>query len=501
MPTHRLTVEPLEARDTPSAVTEAWPDDSFAQYQPLNNDTTYVVSGRVATLTDVDYYAFYAEAGTAVRAGVRAAVPTGNVHTEFDPTVGLFAPDGSLAAAADGGGVGSLGAARVTATANQSGIWRVAVSHHGDLAFDESVPPRPSWDPADPANTGPGQHTGGYVLGVYGAAKPRVAVVAPADTRVFYIDGNSPRMPDVTAELVGIAPAPGGPAATTWQTRVGYWAPDYVAIAGQRGPGRTLRSPAYDAHTVAGSTRFTPDFTVGGVPTLRGGRLWLSAQTQVGSLTLQATTPLAGPTRLQILGRNPDRAVVKAYLEALAVPDLWPGGTQYDYRVIMRKVMAQESWVTQFDPTGVPLWSFDGRRGVGLMQLTDPVPTPEQTWDWRRNLDAGVRLFAEKLEVAGDRLDALTVRIEAELPAGAVVAPITGDMIVEEALRAYNALDNGAGPKDEFRSIREPGGRLRLVPRPSGVLTNVWEHVPPAIRGILIGDPDYVNHVLGQEDF
>ena len=309
---NRLRVEPLEARDTRSAVTEAWPDDSFAQYQPLNNDTSYTVSGRVGALTDVDYYAFYAPAGAALRAGVRAAVPTGNVHTEFDPTVGLFAPDGTLVATADGGGGGSLGAARVTFTATQSGIWRVAVSHHGDLAFDGSAAARPSWNPADPTNTGPGLHTGPYVLAVVGAIKPRVAVAAAP---LFYFDGDSPRMPAVAAELIGVAPAPNGPADYTWQTRVGYWAPDYPAVPGQRGPGRTLPSPFFDPHTVGGSLQFTPDFTVNGVPTIRGGRLWLSARTQVGALVLRAASPLTGPNRLLILGRNPDPAVVRTYLK------------------------------------------------------------------------------------------------------------------------------------------------------------------------------------------
>jgi hypothetical protein len=49
--------------------------------------------------------------------------------------------------------------------------------------------------------------------------------------------------------------------------------------------------------------------------------------------------------------------------------------------------------------------------------------------------------------------------------------------------------------------VREANGRLRLVPLPSGTLTTVWEHVPLAARGTTLADPDYVNNVLGQEDF
>jgi hypothetical protein len=492
-----LRIEALEARDTPSAVTESWADNSFAQYQPLNGDTNYTVAGKIDSLADVDYYAFYAPARSAIRAGVRAAVTTGNIHTEFDPTIGLFTPDGTLVAAADGGGYGSIGAARVTYTATEAGVWRVAVSHHGDLTFDGSSPVRPSWNPNDPTNTGPGLHTGAYTLMVVGAAKPQIQVDSPAAARVFYIDGNNPAMPAITAELTGIAPDPSGSTAYTWRTRVMYWAPDYPAVPG---PGRSIASPLYDDHTAIGTAEFTPDFTVEGSELIRGGRLLLTATTKVGNQTLQVSTPNSGPTRLLILGENPDPAVVHAYIDAIPVPANWPPDTQYDFHLMVRKIIAEESSVGQFWSNGVPYWSEDGRLGVGLMQLTDPAPTADQTWDWRRNIDAGVQLLTDYMDFAHDRLDALTALVQSLVPSNVVVAPPSGDMYVLEAVRAYNALDNGTGPKDEYRPVRL-NGQIVVVPNGSGGSTTEWEHVPVSVRGTTKGDANYVDDVLGQDDF
>jgi hypothetical protein len=183
------------------------------------------------------------------------------------------------------------------------------------------------------------------------------------------------------------------------------------------------------------------------------------------------------------------------------VPDLWPADSPYSFQTILRKMMAQESSVAQFDPTGVPTWSEDGRLGAGLLQLTDPAPTPLQVWDWRRNIDGAVAVLTDDLELAGDRLNFLVDRVQSQVPFGSVAAPITGDMIVQEALRAFNALDNGTGEIDEYRSARDAAGKLRFLQQPTGERTTIWEHMPIALRGTTIGDPNYVVHVLSQEDF
>ena len=100
--------EALESRCLLSAIAEAEPNNSFSSYQPLNNDSTYSVSGGIASLGDVDYFGFYASKGSNVTLNCRASVITGDPHTEFDPTIGLFSPGGTLVSANDDSGTGSI---------------------------------------------------------------------------------------------------------------------------------------------------------------------------------------------------------------------------------------------------------------------------------------------------------------------------------------------------------------------------------------------------------
>lgn len=157
--------------------------------------------------------------------------------------------------------------------------------------------------------------------------------------------------------------------------------------------------------------------------------------------------------------------------------------------------------MAQFGPAGAPLWSRDGLHGVGLMQLTNPAPTPDQVWDWRWNIAGGVSLLEEKFRIAADRLARLAAAVRAEAPPDVVVAPVSGEMLVRETIRAYNGFNNGTGVKDEYRPARGPDGKLALFHLPSGEFTTAWEPVPVALRGTTIGDPDYVEHVLGQSDY
>jgi hypothetical protein len=283
---------------------------------------------------------------------------------------------------------------------------------------------------------------------------------------------------------------------------VSYKAADYPAAAHVRGPGRNITSPAYDNHTVDDSTEFTPDFKMNGAEVIRGGTLVLTAKTRVGSNTIKVTTPSTGDDRLTILGDNPDAATLSAYVAGLGAPANWPAASGYDFHTMVRKIIGQESGRVQFDPDGVPLWSQDKAKGVGLMQLTKPAPTPDQTWDWRRNVDAGVTLLGEKLGIAISRLNHLLTTTQHQAAAAqAVAAPITGEMIVLETVRAYNGFNNGSGSKDEYRAVRDDDNHLVIA---NGQTS--WERVPLEDRGPATGpgakgDRDYVDNVLGQSDF
>jgi len=102
-----------------------------------------------------------------------------------------------------------------------------------------------------------------------------------------------------------------------------------------------------------------------------------------GALVVRAHagTKSAG-VAVKLVGTNPTEGDVEAYLE-----DKTDGAT-------MLKIVGQESRFRHFRASGEPVRSFDN--GYGLCQLTDPRPSYTQAWDWRRNLDGGLALYARK---------------------------------------------------------------------------------------------------------
>ncbi len=110
-----------------------------------------------------------------------------------------------------------------------------------------------------------------------------------------------------------------------------------------------------------------------------------------GTLTVTAAAGTATcQGAVELRGSNPSADQVASYLSGK------PGAAGFD------RIVAQESRCHHFTPAGLPVVSFDG--GVGLCQLTKPPATPAQAWDWRANLDAGLKLFAAKRAAAEHRL-------------------------------------------------------------------------------------------------
>jgi len=89
---------------------------------------------------------------------------------------------------------------------------------------------------------------------------------------------------------------------------------------------------------------------------------------------------------VKIGGTNPTPAAAMAYLAGKS------GADGFD------KILQHESKFRQFTATGEPLKSFDN--GYGMCQLTTPAPTCEQVWNWQRNIDGGLALFAAKMAAA-----------------------------------------------------------------------------------------------------
>lgn len=340
---------------------------------------------------------------------------------------------------------------------------------------------------------------------------PHIRIINRPSDGVFHVSSDV-KMPAIQAELVGVTPDPGSE--LLWSTQVKYTASDYPRIPGRRGAGRNVPIVKYDDFRVVNDLKFSPLFTIGDVQIVRGGTVILTVRAVVGGATIEISTPTQGSSRVQILGRNPDRAIVRNYVNLIGIPNFWPKNTQYGYNKILGKLVLHESQspdaqgrIRQFDIDGVPLWSRDGKHGVGIMQLTNPAPSDDQVWDWRQNVEGGARLFDQKIGVAIRQLNTLRTRVQREAAlVGAQVPPITGDMIVLQAIRAYNGFNNGYGNLDEWREVRDAddqlvivGGQTRWERRPA------LERVRPELRGLeheeilaeSSGNYRYVDDILG----
>ena len=85
---------------------------------------------------------------------------------------------------------------------------------------------------------------------------------------------------------------------------------------------------------------------------------------------------------VKIKGTNPSAADVTGFLASK------PNSSGFD------RILIKESGCRNFNITGEPVVSFD--QGYGICQLTNPAPTFEQAWNWKSNVEAGLKLFAGK---------------------------------------------------------------------------------------------------------
>ncbi len=110
-----------------------------------------------------------------------------------------------------------------------------------------------------------------------------------------------------------------------------------------------------------------------------------------GDITL---TVQAGPAQktftLKIEGEQPTASDIKAYVLTKV------GVSGFD------KLIEHESKFKHFDTKGYPIKSFDN--GYGMCQLTSPAPTYEEVWNWKKNVDGGVKLYQIKQNSARNYL-------------------------------------------------------------------------------------------------
>lgn len=225
------------------------------------------------------------------------------------------------------------------------------------------------------------------------------------------------------------------------------------------------------------------------------------------------------------------RKALRDILDEVGDPDL-----SNCYRALY-SICFLESGLRQFWESlpGSPCWSGDRLGGVGLMQITYPAPTLEQTWNWKANIRGGVAIFKDKIQVVrdhvasvqesfddpdGDYHKALDKYNEAnhplEVPVTVVeVQPWTQDMTVRDAIRCYNGAPGrdpvGRRGLHEFQIKFENGvpalTNVRIEERGGvkvGVATALWEAVTLEMRlknyeinGVgSPGSANYVNKIL-----
>ena len=319
---------------------------------------------------------------------------------------------------------------------------------------------------------------------------PALQIVTPAPNTVFVLD-DTPQMPtiDVVANITGVAPDPTGTTDFEWSAELTH----NPSTAGDRnGPNRNF---ATRANGIAVGGRFSVTFA-----DLMAGQLSITVRATIASHVVRAAT-----VGLTVVARNPTKAAVQAAM-----------GND-----LLRRIACHESGQRQFatapgNTTRSPLWSGDGRGGVGLFQITVPPPTDAQVWNWRENVTAGAARLEQgrraarnyPRQIRGSRtlagmLTQLNQQRQAagRAPLPAITVPELSPAEVEDdAVRAFNGY---GGRRDQFGfalhefRLAMDAGRLRLViDEAAATATAVWERVPVADRGPA-GDPNYVNNVNG----
>src|SRR5262249_8406540 len=126
----------------------------------------------------------------------------------------------------------------------------------------------------------------------------------------------------------------------------------------------------------------------------------------------------------------------------------FPASTGHDYHALLLKIMQQETHGNQFDAEGSPIFNTMGDGGAGLFQITPP--SLREVWNWKANVDAGVRILNTKFRDAVGWIDSRSVaraiksaRIENGLSVNTPVrteppAWLRDEMVLREAVQRYN---------------------------------------------------------------
>jgi hypothetical protein len=318
----------------------------------------------------------------------------------------------------------------------------------------------------------------------------------PQPVNQIYMITPEPRMPSITARVVGV----GGPASgSQWHVSISN-VNVILELCGPHPPHDLVAH--FDFSPTTSGEQITLDFN----NLIRGGDLSIGATSTVNGCAVDAG---AGAV---IHGTNPQRSDIQAAL---------PHDT-------LRRIACKESGQRQFDapPDGgtdrCPLFGPGGR--AGIMQIANP--THDVVWNWRLNVAKGMEIFNEKVAASRNYpnrvraspgfqnlIDQFNQRRQRQgLDPAQVILPdftmgnFDDDLqqLELDAIRGYNGWEGSERFGFELHEFRVAvdvlGGAevLRVTNINEGTLQGeaFWERVPVADRPAGVGNPNYVEEVL-----
>jgi hypothetical protein len=201
--------------------------------------------------------------------------------------------------------------------------------------------------------------------------------ISPESCATFYIDEDA-KFPSIDFEIKTDEPGP-----YEWS-----WTIKWVVQSCPQKSGKKRFSPK-KAKTYQSSGKHTSDN-----PKWKAD---LDSQVIGGDLSVSVK---AGTTtfkrKVTILAKEPGETKINSELDSLA-------GTHADEVRLAKKIFKQESRFHHLYSDEAPLVSFDN--GYGLGQATEPVPSYEEVWNWKKHVKYIVEtVIAEKRGFAKDYL-------------------------------------------------------------------------------------------------